>query len=336
MYDHRQTPMQPIIDIPNQNEDGRRDTEPVAFIPFLNLDGRNRPTDSDSPRQRAKKLLENGEITVRDEKILETLLGVGLMTTDQIQRLFWPQDTSSRRYTLNRLRQLGMGTPRTRGKKLLTHSTTFMPHLRSIHLPPGHVFGLSEAGQEVIAIRHGLRSRTLVPYDDEYYSLLQKNRLFKHHIQTSEIYVRLKLKARELGVGLEWINEMGVMIRDGKQEVARPDGFARLYNGKVQTGLFIETDRGNTNWRKKMETYETAQLYGDWRYVTGLDTFPVIACVMPTQRSVDRIGQLVREVNPMPQFVFKTWSDFLQSDANEGWYEPNEGRNVCLFSPDIA
>jgi hypothetical protein len=330
MNTHNQSPMRPLVDIPNQNEYGQRDTAPVTFIPYINLGGRNRPTDSDSPRQRAKKLLENGEITVRDEKILETLIGVGLLTTDQVQRLFWPQDADNRRYTLNRLRQLGTGTPKVRGKHILTRSTAYMSHLRSIHLPPGQVFGLSEAGQEVIATRHGLRSRTLVPYDDEYYSLLQQNRLFKHHIQTSEIYVRLKVKARELDWGMAWINEMGVIIREGKVEAVRPDGFAKIDNGSDRIGIFIETDRRNTNWRKKIEAYETAQLYGDWRRVTGLDVFPMIACVMPSQRSVVRVGQLVQEANPTPTFVFKAWSDFLQSDALEGWYDPKEGRKICV------
>ncbi|MCP4422986.1 MAG: hypothetical protein GY803_00695 [Chloroflexi bacterium] len=330
---HKRTTMQPIVDIPNQNEYGEREATPVAFILYKNLGGRNRPTDSDSPRQRAKKLLENGEITVRDEKILETLLGVGLLTTDQIQRLFWPDDRIDKHQTLRRLRLLGAGSPKTRGKHILTRSTKFMPHLRSIHMMPGHVFGLSDAGQEVVAIRHGLRSRSLVPYDDEYYSLLQQNHLLKHHIQTSEIYVRLKLKARELGWGMKWINEMGVIIRDGKLEAVRPDGFAKLYDENERIGIFIETDRRGTNWRRKMEAYESAQLYGDWQRVTGLDVFPVIACVMPSQRSIARVGQLVQETNPTPTFVFKPWTDFLQSDAYEGWCDPKAGRKVCIFSP---
>jgi hypothetical protein len=208
-----------------------------------------------------------------------------------------------------------------------------MSHLVSVDLPSGHVYGLSEAGQEVIAIRRGLNSRKQVPYDAEYYNLLQ-NHLFKHHIQTSEIYVRLKLKAWELGWEMEWINEMGVIIRDGKLETVRPDGFARLYDENRQEGIFIETDRGNTNWRRKIEAYETAQLYGDWQRVTGLDVFPVIACIMPSQRSVMRIGQLVQEKNPTPQFIFKAWPDFLQSNPYVGWYDPKEGRevNISLMS----
>lgn len=329
MNTRKQTTMRPTVDIPNQNKYGQRDTEPIAFIPYLNLGGRNRPTDSDSPRQRAKKLLENGEITVRDEKILETLIGVGLLTTDQIQRLFWPDDMSDRRHALKRLRQLGPGTAGVRGKQVLLRSAAFMSPLASVHLPPGYTFGLSEAGREILAIRRGLHSRRQVPYDAEYYNLLQ-NHLFKHHIQTTEIYVRLKLKARELGLGMEWINEMGVIVRDGKIEAVRPDGFAKLYDENDQTGIFIETDRGKTNWRKKMEAYETAQLYGDWKRITGLNVFPVIACVMPSQRSIVRAGQLVQETNPTPTFIFKAWIDFLQSDACEEWYDPKEERKIHI------
>lgn len=298
-------------------DDTQKDNRSLVYVRGKNKGGANRPTPHDTPRQVAVKLLENGEVTHRDAKILYTLLGIGVATRHQLQRLFW-QEAVLLTTVLVRLRLLEQ-------KGLLCASKQYIPHLKETGLTPCKVYGLGEAGLEVLAIRNALSSRREVPYNSDYYSLLQDNRLFLHHIQASELYTCLKLESRQREHMLKWLNETAVSVRDSSgRELVRPDGAAVIETDKRMAGFFVEIDRHKTDWYKKVYAYERGFRDGDWpARFDGVQKYPIVLCVVPTRHAVKRIAHLISDYQGMGgvTYLFKAWPDILSTTAYAGWYD---------------
>lgn len=302
-----------------------KDARPIMYIQGKNKGGANRPTSQDTPRQAALKLLENGEITHRDTKILMTLLGIGIATRDQLQRLFW-QPNSSVKVVLNRLGELER-------KGVLVGSQNYVEALTQVGLAPCRVYGLGQVGLEVLAWRNALRSAKSVPYNSQYYSLVQGNHLFTHHIQTSEFYTRLKLACRKQGYVLSWLNEAFASIRDREDiELVRPDGGVIIQTDELERGFFVEIDRHKTDWHKKVGSYERTFRHGRWQEKFEVNKFPAVLCIVPTHHAVERIGVRIRESQGFIGVVWylKAWPELLVTDANEGWYHVTAQRVVNL------
>lgn len=302
-----------------------KDAQPIMCVRGKNINGANRPTAHDTPRQIALKLLENGEITHRDGKILTTLLGIGIATRDQLQRLFW-QPNSSVKVVLNRLGELER-------KGVLAGSQNYVEALSQVGLSSCRVYGLGEVGLEVLAWRNALRSAKAVPYNSRYYSLVQANHLFTHHVQTSEFYTRLKLACRERGYLLSWLNEAFASIRGRDDiELVRPDGGVIIQTDELEKGFFVEIDRHKTDWHKKVGSYERAFRHGRWQEKFGVNRFPTVLCIVPTHHAVERIGVRIRESLGFSGVVWclKAWPELLVTDTNEGWYHATAQRVVNL------
>lgn len=315
--------MDAIAAIPDNTH---KDARPLMYVRGKNKGGVNRPTPHDTARQAALKLLENGEITHRDGKMMMTLLGIGIATRHQLQRLFW-QEAVCLRTALVRLRLLEK-------KGILRASRQYLPHLAQMGLIACNTYGLGDVGLEVLAWRNALDSAKAVPYNSSYYSLLQGNHLFTHHIQTSELYTRLKLAARQQGHPLQWLNETVASVRDQNgAECVRPDGGILLQGEEGVEPFFVEIDTRNTDWHKKVIAYERAFREGLWQERFGSGEYPPVLCVVPNAHSVTRIARLIRDTRGMSSvvYLFKAWPDLLAGNVYEKWYQASSGRLVNLL-----
>lgn len=285
---------------------------------------------SDPPAIRAEKLMERGKITNRDYHILKSLLGVGVLSRQQIQRLFWHLDSA--RQTVCRRLALLTGAER----QFLEFTDIHKDTLESIGLERCRVYGLSVTGRELIAIREGRKSWRYVAYNEHYYELKTVCSIMRHHLMTSEIYTRLKVKSNRAGNDMMWFNEMACIIYNGKQELVRPDGYTTISCERFSevATAFIETDTRHTDWEKKIQSYETAKAEGDWATVLGVSQFPLVLCVVPSQRAIERVtGMITNRRYTHVTYLFKPWHQFLIEDPYVGWYHAKADKVVKIL-PD--
>lgn len=265
-------------------------------------------------KERAKALLQNGTMTYRDMYLLETFLGVGVLTSSQIYALFWsPKTRNAQRKRLGKLERLG----------LIEGNSSHRFLLNGIGLQADNLYGLTRFGKELLAMYEGRHSQKQIPYDEDYYSIVGRNRLLKHHIMTSQIYTTFKCASREIGLNMQWINEMSVIIRhrgEG-QELVRPDGFFKLYRPDMSRTVlgFVETDTRNTEWEKKIRSYERAFSLGNWQASIG-SRFPTVFCVVPNEKAVMRVSQRVQAHRENVTYLIKSWSKLQKEDVFRNWY----------------
>lgn len=286
---------------------------------------------TDSPAVRAQKLIENGLVTRRDYYLLKSLIGVGLLTRRQLQELFWQPGTA--RQTVSRRLSLLAGEER----QLLISSSRQKDILAQLGLERCLTFGLSKTGRELIAQYEGRQSWRHVPYNDRYYKLETiRFSMIRHHLMTSEIYTRLKVKSNQAGNEMVWFNEMACILREGNQEMVRPDGYAVLWREgfPAEAHLFIETDTRHTDWEKKLQSYAAAKTRGNWRELFAIYQFPLVLCLVPSQQAVARIARLVQGQTQSPvTYLFKPWPQFLVEDPYTGWYHAQADKVVKIL-PD--
>lgn len=271
---------------------------------------------AENERQRATALLRNGTITGRDIQLLETFVGVGILTSSQIHALFWSKaKISTPRKRLGKLIQLG----------LLESSSGYQRMLVEIGFSAENVYQLAPFGKMLLAVNSGKRSSRQLPYDSHYYHVAVNNRLMKHHVMTAQIYTTFKVGTQRHRNRLLWVNEMSAIVRDAEgKELVRPDGQFKIYReglaGQVQG--FVETDTRHTAWEKKIRSYEKAFALGDWQAQLG-SKFPTVFCVVPNDKAVMRVGELVRLTRQHVNFMLKSWPQFKTGDPFEQWYIPH-------------
>lgn len=271
--------------------------------------------ESDTDRTKAIKLIQNSMVTVRDLNILKSLLGTGLFTRDQLQRLFW--DAKKVNTVTKRLKILVE-------RDILSSSMAHMDKLENLGLVRCSIFGLGPAGCEILAVREQMQSAKKVSYNFQYYVILD-NRIIRHHIMTSEIYTQLKTKSNKVRNEMIWLNEMECIIRsihDETKELVRPDGYAQIWReGFEHTAyLFIETDTRNTDWKKKIESYEKACAHGDWKEKLNAPQFPIVLCVVPNAQAAKRVMSLIKEKARDVVYLVKPWSLLLSENPYTDWY----------------
>ncbi|MEW5985008.1 MAG: replication-relaxation family protein [Chloroflexota bacterium] len=296
----------------------------------VNTNGRRkqRAPLAGSIRQAARDHLHGPGFTPRDEAVLETLLGVGLLSRDQIQRLFfWSSnypDTAA-----GRLKKLYE-------RHLLNYTPDLIPRMRAADLEPCHVYSLGPVGEEVLAIRRGM-TRSGLGFSDRY-DLQRGNPLLMHDLQVSEVYVRAKLATRCYSGEMTWHNEQAAALRHpAGQEIVRPDGAIRIViNGTYHT-FFVEMDRGSTRWPDKVGFYEEAHRRCEWSAQFRTHTFPQVLCIIPPG-IVGKASDAIQHEAEHVRFLVKTWPAFLRTDFFQEWQDTLDGREVSLapivpFSP---
>lgn len=323
---HPDEPLSAITHIPLADPYGRQPGEPL----FRSRMPKQDISQNESVPARAGKLIESSMITVRDYNILKTLLGVGILTRHQTQRLFWEPGAS--------LSVINRRLKRLTDRGVLLSTITHRELLSDLGLERCNLFSLGDVGREIMAIREGRPSWRRIPYNTKYYDIRVNNRLIRHHLMTSEIYTRLKEKSGRVGNEMVWFNEMACIIREEKQELVRPDAYAAIWrNGFAEEAhLFIETDTRHTNWEKKVPSYKVASVRGDWREVLDTARFPLVLCVVPSEQAVSRVAGLIKARSTNVTYLLKAWPRFLVEDPYVGWYhaQGDAGEELVKILPD--
>lgn len=282
---------------------------------------KNRPVLKNSVRQTARQLLNSRSFTARDEAILETLFGIGLLSRNQIQRLFWAG--SHPNTVAKRLRILYE-------RHLLNYTPDLLDRMRTSRLEPCHIYGLAEVGEEILAVRRGLtRSRLGL---GQRYDLQRGNPLLMHDLQVSEVYVKARIAVGQYAGQLAWYNEKAAAIRtQAGEELVRPDGALQItLIGAVST-YFLEMDRGSTHWPNKVDFYEHAQRSGDsWSQQFYTSEFPPVLAVVPN-RLLGKASKVIRQQARTVRFWIKTWPAFLDTDFLRDWSDTITGNSVNLI-----
>lgn len=260
-------------------------------------------------------LAGRGQITERDEVLLETLRELGVLSLDQIRRLLWP--AAKERTAYNRLCFLVK-------HQLLGSART--PRLEMAHwgLPARKVYAVGLAGwlwlkQEVnrrIRERHLFRDLVL------------------HNLLAAEVYVRLVEAVRGYGSdwSLVWAGEQGAgfYVRDQSQPLIEPDGLGiirRQLEGH-QTGLlpfFLELDRSreghgrpSSDWGRKVAGYN--QFYtSDWKLhpqLGGCPTFPTVAVVTHGEQRLSNLLDSILKHRREPVVYYLAQWEGLIGPAN--------------------
>lgn len=259
-------------------------------------------------------LAGTGQITDRDEALLETLREVGVMSLDQIRRLLWP--AAKERTAYNRLYLLVK-------HHLLAYARVPRVELTPWGLAVRNVYGLGAGGwlwlkQEVnrqVRERHLHRDQVL------------------HDLLVTELYVRLveTVRRRQAGWDLTWHGEQGASFypRDRQQPLLEPDGLA-LLRGQLEAGrpavlpFFIELDRSreahgrpSSDWGRKIAGYQ--QFYtADWKLqpqLAGCPTFPLVVIVTHgAQRLLNLTESILRHRREPLTYQLALWDDLVASD----------------------
>jgi len=269
-----------------------------------------------SARQHAAQLIEEGRVTTRDLELIRALIGVGMLTRQQIQRLFFNNHAKMAANRLARLYQY----------HFLDRSSYWLEDMGQEGFEPCYIYTIGAVGLETFALRMGVK-RGDVPYTPGRYTLTREDHFLLHDLQISEMFTRMRVDT--VGYELVWFNEMAAILRQGEDEVVRPDGTAVLMGGKEEAAFFIEMDRGNTEWGKKVAAYERARVQLPWRQTLRVDgwqptRYPGVLCVVPAALE-SAVRAHIMERQPETRFYVKSWERFLLTDIFTGWYQVGVG-----------
>lgn len=274
-----------------------------------------------SARQQAQLLLEQNRLSDRDINLLRGFIAVGMLTRHQIQRIFF---ADSEKRAANRLAKLYH-------YHFVDRGMSWMEGMETMGLTPCYVYTANRVGVEAYALCTGTPYRQ-VPFNPERYLLTRQNHKMLHDLQISEMYTCLQVEAEANGWEMTWYNEWAAILRYEEEELVRPDGVAILerMGGGTEYGYFIEMDRGNTDWQKKVSFYERAYQRSPWRTLFQVQQYPVVLCVVPSAL-MGEVAGVVRQERPLTRFWLKTWEALLAGDVLTGWLDPlREGSKGLL------
>jgi hypothetical protein len=252
-------------------------------------------------------LAARGRITDRDERLLELLREVTVLSLDQVRRLLWPEGQESTAY--NRLYFLSK-------QQLLSGVRVPLAGMREWGLPSRKVYGLGVGGwlwlreevNQTILARHLKREQVL------------------HDLLVAEFYVRLVEAAHLRGQSwtVTWVGEEAASyLGPGNVPIIAPDGLAIL---REQRGdkvgalpLFLEFDKGreahgrpSSDWGRKVQGYDRFHS-GDWAahpQLANLPAFPLVAVITHGQQRLLNLTQAILKHRREP-VVYKlaVWED---------------------------
>ena len=274
-----------------------------------------------SARQQAQLLLEQNRLSDRDINLIRGFIAVGMLTRHQIQRIFF---RDHEKMAANRLARLYH-------HHFLDRTLAWGDEMRAMGLPACYIYTANRVGLEAYSLCTGTPYQH-IPFSRERYLLTRQNHKMLHDLQISEMFTRLQVGVEAIGWEMTWYNEWAAILRQGDEELVRPDGVAILeqVGSEVEVAYFIEMDRGNTDWRKKVTFYDRAYQRSGWRQVLRVTNYPVVLCVVPEWAQAEAI-QAAREQRPTTRCLFKTWGRFLAEDVWQGWLDPMTGNETGLI-----
>ncbi len=268
-------------------------------------------------RQKLKALLEElsrrGRITERDERLLEYLRELNVLSLNQVQRLLWSAAKAVTAY--QRLRFL-------LNNYLLSAARVPRAGLAAWGLPVSKVYALGQAGQ--VWLREEVNFNPVSRH-------LKRDQVL-HDLLVAEVCVRLTEITRKRGESwsLAWAGERAASYYPYPDEapVIEPDGLGivRQQRGSKTAVLpfFVELDasreshsRPSSDWGRKVIGYDRFHA-GEWRQhpeLLGLATFPLVAVITHGEQRLQNLAEAILEHRRQPVLYYLTlWEDLLSGE----------------------
>ncbi|RMF05242.1 MAG: hypothetical protein D6768_01495, partial [Chloroflexi bacterium] len=229
-------------------------------------------------------------ITERDEMVLETLLTLGVLSLNQLQRLFWPKAKAAT--AADRLSKL-------LGWHLLRMARQPWRKFPDNGLSPGPVYGAGPGG----FLWFGNEEP-----ESYAYHLIDPAWVW-HHLRPAELYVRLHQAVRSLKtpLSLRWFSALQEPWLAGLTQITPA---ALLQMGKIV--CWLELDR--PDWVKHIAGYDKL-VQQQWSPPSKLELPTGPQGVLVITDSTDRIAELAKIVAhrraTAMSYLFVAWPDLL-------------------------
>jgi hypothetical protein len=271
-------------------------------------------------RHRAAKVVMQEWWLNGHRDILDMMLHVGVMTVDQVARLFYRERNDPTREAQEDVRRLFRA-------HLVDYTADVTGVLGDLGLPHSKALCLGRVGNVLVTSQHNApeRSRRM-------WSLMRPEYL-AHNLMLAELVVRVQ--THYMGIG--FAGEAAATLSEKKKVVSgdprkrgktafrfllRPDGFFRWPGGAM---CLIEVERSRRydfgRIREKVERYNSVMEHRRdlWTGRWAVAKFPpVLLLALDPERHEARMRKEIAD-NQIG-FLFRTWSDFLQDDDPlAGW-----------------
>lgn len=260
------------------------------------------------------QLARTGRVTDRDERLLELLREVSVLSLDQVRRLLWSGAREKTAY--DRLSFLLK-------QHLLASARVPRSGMKKWGLPVRKVYALGPGG------RLWLREEVGNGYVPRY---LKRNQVL-HDLLAAEVFVRLSESVFRRGPAwsLSWAGERmsSYFERNDLAPIIAPDGLGVVRQQRGDGSLaslpfFIEMDAGreahgrlSSDWGRKVVGYDRF-IGGDWsRHVelTNLGVFPLVAVITHGgQRLLNLVASITEKRRQPVIYYLALWQDLMTSD----------------------
>lgn len=245
--------------------------------------------------QQGLKNLTNQKLTARDLEIIQMVGSFKLLTTGQIQRLFFPDDQYSSKASSHRMCYYVL-------RRLTRDNILKRTHRQIGGITPGsdsYVYDLGAVGTRLVNKKPGT-----------YYSDRISTLFLDHTIAIAEIFVRLIEFSKSNSVKIKTVQtepscHRVFMTGYAVKQVLKPDLHVRLVNLNTQReySWFIELDRGTSHPRS---IAEKAKIYEKY-YHSGneLELFPRVLWIVPDEDRKHRLEMALKASNKCVQGLHK-------------------------------
>ncbi|HID64443.1 MAG TPA: hypothetical protein EYP49_17130 [Anaerolineae bacterium] len=265
-------------------------------------------------RQQLSRLARRGQVTERDERLLEYLCELHVLSLDQIRRLLWPEARETTAY--RRLYQL-------QKYQLLSSARVPRAGMAGWGLPVCKVYALGSGGH--LWLKEEVNPRRTARQ-------LRRDQVL-HDLLVAEIVVRLTEATYRRGEAwsLAWAGERAASFyeKGGDLPVTAPDGLAvvrRRRGDKVAAlPLFLEMDasreahgRPSSRWGRKVIGYDRFREGDRWKTHPELDNlpaFPPVAVVTHGQRRLLNLAQaIIKHRRQEVVYYLALWDHLMAPD----------------------
>jgi len=299
----------------------------------------------------ARSAVESGWWTGVHRDMLDLVFHAGVMTLEQIARLFYAERPNPPRRAQTDARRLFKA-------HLLDYTAGVSAVLDDLGLPPSKAVCLGRAGTWLVANQNDLvaqalpgvgaesragRSPRAAPMRHRAWSVLRPAYL-AHNLMLAELVVRVLQRdgavqfAGELASSLSRAKKVtiGRQVRTVPRSLLRPDGMFRFPNGAV---ALIEVERARRydfqRVLEKVRRYDEVRRGQQalWRGRWRVEAFPpVLVLALNAERHVERLRE--EAGGNRVGFLFRAWDDFLRGDDPlDGWRLWSDGRVVRVGRP---
>ncbi|MEM7028985.1 MAG: replication-relaxation family protein [Chloroflexota bacterium] len=238
-------------------------------------------------------LLQKGQITERDEKLLETLSELNVLSLDQVMRLFWHGRQTQSKTVYERMRKLN-------NTGLLSSPRSPRQDMTAWGLTAGKVYALGDLGRYWLGF---VIDETYVP------PYLKRNQVL-HDLLVSEFYLQSLAATINRGKAwsLAWTGERGASFHkdENSPPIIAPDSLGILTQmtaeGEAKLPFFVEMDasreahgRFSHDWGRKVVGYD--RFYGGpWQQHPAPNTLAEFPAVLVITHGATRLLNLAKAI----------------------------------------